>query len=174
MDSSAIENILRVVLGSVVLLAGRNIFWLFIAALGFLLGIDVASTWQAGQSTTVVLATGLWAGFIGAVLAVIFERVGFALAGFYAAAFLVLAYAGKLGVGSVNPVILLMVGLVGAVVAGLLTDWAIILLSAVAGAAAILSVFPLQPVVDGVALLVLAAIGVVVQGTTLTRRRGSP
>jgi hypothetical protein len=163
--------VLRLVLGAVILLAGRNLFWLVIAAIGFFVGVEFASIGMAGYSTVLILAVGLAAGLIGALLAIVFQRVGFALAGFYAAVFVTLVYATKLGFVGVSPVVLLVIGLAAALLVALLTDWTIIVLSAVAGAVAITSVFALPPAVDVICSLGLAALGVAVQGSTLRRRR---
>jgi hypothetical protein len=84
-----------------------------------------------------------------------------------------MTYGAKLGLGTQSQPVLFGIGLVGAVLVALLTDWAIIFLSALAGAATILSVFALQPVVEAFCWLVLVTIGVVVQRTVLVQRRKS-
>ena len=63
-------------------------------------------------------------------------------------------------------------GLIGALLAALLGDWTLIVLSALAGAAAIVSVFVLQPQVEAAGFLALALAGVLVQRNMLARRRG--
>jgi len=172
MDSVSIDNVVRVLLGCTVLLAGRNIFWLFIAVIGFLLGFELAHVWLADQPMWLALVAGSVVGLVGAVLAIVYERVAFALAGFYAAAFLVITYTDKPGFASMPAITPYVAGLVGALLAALLTDWTIIVLSALAGAAAIVSVFVLQPPVEVVSFLALALVGVLVQRSMLARRRG--
>ncbi len=171
MDSISIDNAVRVLLGFTVLLAGRNIFWLFIAVIGFLLGTELAHAWLAAQPVWFVLVAGIVAGLAGAVLAIVYERVAFALAGFYAAAFLVMTYADKPGFASMPAATPYIAGVFGALLAALLTDWTIIVLSALAGAAAIVSVLALQPAVEAVSFLALALAGVLVQWNMLARRR---
>ena len=171
MDSISIDNVVRIVLGCTVLLAGRNIFWLFIAVIGFLLGTELAHVWLAAQPVWLALVAGIVTGLAGAVLAVLYQRVAFALAGFYAAVFLVIMYTGKLGLSSMPAITPYVVGLFGALLAALLTDWTIIVLSALAGAAAVVSVLVLQPSVEAVSFLALALIGVLVQRSMLARRQ---
>lgn len=171
MDSISLDDAVRVLLGCIALLAGRNIFWLFISVIGFLIGFELAHVWLADQPMWLALVAGVVTGLVGAVLAIVYERVAFALAGFYAAAFLVITYAGKLGFASMPAVTPYAAGLVGALLAALLTDWTIIVLSALAGAAAIVSVFVLQPAVEVVSFLALALVGVLVQRNMLARRR---
>jgi len=171
MESISVENTVRVLLGCTVLLAGRNIFWLFIAVIGFLLGSELAQVWLAGQPLWIILVAGVVAGLVGAVLAIVFERVAFALAGFYAAVFLVITYADKLGLDNMPAVMPYVAGIIGALLALLLTDWSIIILSALAGAAAILSVFALQPLVEVAGFMLLALAGILVQRSMLARRQ---
>ncbi len=170
MDPVSIDNVVRVLLGCTALFAGRNIFWLFIAVIGFLLGFELALAWLAGQPVWLALVAGSVAGLVGAVLAIVYERVAFALAGFYAAAFLVITYADKPGFASMPAITPYVAGLFGALLAALLTDWTIIVLSALAGAAAIVSVLALQPPVEVVTFMALATIGILVQRSMLARR----
>lgn len=173
MDAPTLENIVQLLLGCVVLLAGRNIFWLFIALAGFLAGFQLAGIWLADNSLILQVTVALGAGLLGALLAVVFERVAFALAGFYAAAYLALIMVDRLGVTGAETVIILGSGLVGALLAALVMDWAIIALSALVGAAAIVATFALPPVIEIVLFIVLAAVGVAVQRTVYTRRLSS-
>ncbi len=171
MESISINDAVRVLLGFTVLLAGRNIFWLFIAVIGFLFGTELAQSLLADQPMWLALVAGIGMGLIGAVLAIVYERVAFALAGFYAAVFLVIVYADKLGFANMPAVTPYVAGILGALLAVLLTDWTIIVLSALAGAAAIVSVFALQSGVAVVSFLVLAAVGMLVQWNMLERGR---
>lgn len=171
MISMTPDYLLRLVLGFVVLLAGRNIFWLLVASVGFLAGIEFAGIWLVGQPMWVILAAGIAAGVIGGVLAVFFERLAFALAGFYATAYLAIMVATRIGHYAMPVGLVFVVGIFGALLAVVLMDWAIILLSSLAGAAAIVSGVTADPVVEAVSLVVLAAVGVVVQRSMFARRR---
>ena len=173
MDHMVIEQVVRLLLGLVILVAGRNLFWLFVGAIGFLVGFELASLWLSDQAAWLVVVTGIVAGLVGAILAVIFQRVGFALAGFYAAIYLAIAFSGKLGLDSASPTILLVAGVAGAILTLLLTDWAIIVLSALAGAVAISSIFFMEPLAELASIVVLASIGIIVQRRMLTRSRNT-
>ena len=165
-----VESIVRIGLGFVVLLAGRNIFWLFIALVGFLAGAEVAGIWLAGHSPALILLAAIAAGLLGALLSMLFERVAFALAGFYAAAYIAILLAARLGLGPVPWLIVVGVGFLGALVAALVMDWSIIVLSSIAGAAAIVSGVAAVPAVELLLFLVLATLGVLVQRAVLGRR----
>ena len=169
MAASNLETIVQLILGCVVLLAGRNIFWLFIALAGFLVGFELAGVWLADKSLLLQVAAALGAGLLGALLAVIFERVAFALAGFYAAAYLALIMIDRLGVSAGENVIIIASGFVGALLAALVMDWAIIVLSALVGAAAIVATFALPPMIEIAVFIVLVAVGVAVQRNVYMR-----
>jgi hypothetical protein len=173
MAASNLETIVQLILGCVVLLAGRNIFWLFIALAGFLVGFELAGVWLADKSLLLQVAAALGAGLLGALLAVIFERVAFALAGFYAAAYLALIIVDRIGGTSGESIIIIGSGLVGALIAALVMDWAIIVLSALVGAAAIVATIAMPPVIEIALFIVLVAVGVAVQRSVYIRSLSS-
>jgi hypothetical protein len=173
MDASTLQHIVQLLLGCVVLLAGRNLFWLFIALAGFLAGFTLAGIWLVDQSLILHVAVALGAGLIGALLAVLFERVAFALAGFYAAAYLALILIDRIGVTAGENVIIVVSGLVGALIAALVMDWAIIALSALVGAAAIVATFAMPPMIEIAVFIVLVAVGVAVQRSVYIRTLSS-
>jgi hypothetical protein len=173
MDAPTLQHIVQLLLGCVVLLAGRNLFWLFIALAGFLAGFTLAGIWLVDQSLILHVAVALGAGLIGALLAVLFERVAFALAGFYAAAYLALILIDRIGVTAGENVIIVVSGLVGALIAALVMDWAIIALSALVGAAAIVATFAMPPMIEIAVFIVLVAVGVAVQRSVYIRTLSS-
>jgi uncharacterized membrane protein len=125
------------------------------------------------QSLILHVAVALGAGLIGALLAVLFERVAFALAGFYAAAYLALILIDRIGVTAGENVIIVVSGLVGALIAALVMDWAIIALSALVGAAAIVATFAMPPMIEIAVFIVLVAVGVAVQRSVYIRTLSS-
>ena len=174
MEAISIDGAIRLLLGFTVLLAGRNIFWLFIAVIGFMFGIEIAQGLFFEQPMWMSLLAGVGMGLVGAVVAIVYQRIAFALAGFYAGVFLTMVLAGELGLVAMPAVTPFVIGVLGAVLALLMTDWAIILLSSLAGAALIVTtVSNLQSGIAITSFLVLAVIGVVVQWNMLTRQHRS-
>jgi hypothetical protein len=117
-----------------------------------------------------IISAAIVMGLIGAVLSMLYERVAFALAGFYAAGYLAIVLAAKLGIDTVTVGVVLTVGLLGALLAALLMDGAIIVLSSLAGAAAIISTIAADPAVEMALFFVLVTIGVLVQWAVISRR----
>jgi Domain of unknown function (DUF4203) len=109
------------------------------------------------QPTWVILFIGLGTGLIGALLAVLVERLAFALAGFYAGAYLALIGAQSFGVGGNTMLLFAVSGLIGAVFAALIMDWFIIVLSCLVGAAAVVVALGLTQMVSPLVFVVLAA-----------------
>jgi hypothetical protein len=169
MDAMSSNDLVRLLFGLIVLLAGRNIFWLFIGAIGFLVGMDLAGNWAADLPVWMTLVAGILAGIVGAILAIVYERFAFALAGFYAVAFLAVIIGQHLGYPFVPYPVVILAGAVGAIATVFLTDWAIIVFSAIAGAAAVATAISATPAVQAITLLVLSLVGIFFQRAMLAR-----
>jgi hypothetical protein len=154
---------LVIVLGLIMLIFGRKLFWLFVSIVGFLVGMEFIDLLLVDQSIWVKLLGGLGAGLLGALLAIFVQRVAFVLAGFFAGAYFALLLAHPLGIAGASLILAVAGGVVGAIVAALLMDWAIIALSCLAGAASIVSRLGLRDVNMAIVFLVLVIIGILVQ-----------
>jgi hypothetical protein len=166
-------HILAIVLGLVLLVLGRRLFWLFVAVVGFLLGVEFAGVLLADHPKWVVLLVGLGTGLLGALLAVLAERVAFALGGFYAGAYLALLAAHTFWGGDAGLLWFLVGGVIGAVFAALIMDWALIVLSCLVGAGAIIGAVGLGQATGALAFVVLTIAGIIVQGKLMARSKGS-
>ena len=163
-----------IVAGALLLLAGRKLFWLFIAVTGFFVGAEVARSLFVNQPEWVIWVFAVGAGVIGAVLAMLFERVAFALAGLYAGGFLAMTLVDQLGLSLPDLGVFLAGGILGAVIATLVMDWAIIILSSLVGAGMIVAAVDLEPLQAGIAAGAMAAVGIVVQAALMRGKLGNP
>lgn len=154
---------LMIVLGLIMLVSGRKLFWLFVAIVGFLVGMEFTKLLLVDQPIWVQLLGGLGAGLLGALLAIFVQRVAFILAGFFAGAYFGLLLAHPLGVAGASLVLAVACGVIGAIVAALLMDWAIIVLSCLVGAGVIVSRLGIRDVNTAIVFLVLVIVGVLVQ-----------
>jgi hypothetical protein len=160
---------LKIVLGLIVLILGRKIFWLTVAIVGFLVGMELTGMFLADQPTWVLLAVGLAAGLVGALLAVLVQRVAFGLAGFFAGAYLTVIVAQSLGAVDTSVILPIVGGVVGTLIAVLLMDWAIIVLSCLVGAGVVVAQLPLSPQVSAIVFAGLVIIGIVIQAKLMER-----
>jgi hypothetical protein len=160
---------LGVALGVIVLLFGRALYWAFVAIVGFFIGMELAANWSwlNQQEHWVQLLVAIGCGIVGAILGIFVQRLAFAIGGFFAGGYLALAIAGRMHVGGDPNIWMIVGGVIGAIAAALIMDWAIIVLSSLAGAAAIISPFQ-QKIGDdritAVLFFVIAAVGIIFQG----------
>jgi hypothetical protein len=155
--------IVDIAAGAVLLLLGRKLFWLFVAIAGFYLGFELARTLATQQPAWLLWTIAIGAGLIGAVLAMLLQRVGFALGGFYAGGYIALLAVARFAPDAIGVPAFLAGGVIGAVLAALLMDWAIVVLSCLVGAALVVSALGLQPLASALAYAGLVAVGILVQ-----------
>ena len=159
-------------LGVVVLLFGRALYWAFVAIVGFFIGMTLAETWPwLNQQTQMVqLLVALGCGVLGAILGLLVQRLAFAVGGFFTGGYLALR-SRSIQPGGDPHIWMIVGGIIGAIVAAMIMDWAIIVLSSLAGAAAILTPFQtkLDDRVSGILFLVLAVVGIIFQSRSLVR-----
>lgn len=161
-------EIINVLLGGALLLAGRKLFWLFVGAIGFVTGLQFAANfWQGPDSLAIIF--GLVVGVIFALLAVFLQTIAIGIAGFFAGGYILTALAGMLGMdtSAIFWIIYVIGGIIGLAVVIYLFDWAVITLSSLAGASLLLQAFFPQSGATGVIILILFLIGVIVQGSVL-------
>ena len=158
-------NLINVVLGSALLLAGRKLFWLFVGAVGFVTGLQLATSfWQGPEGLALVF--GLIIGVIFALLAIFTQTITIGIAGFLAGGFILNAMAGMFGLDA-GWIIYIIGGLIGLALVIFLFDWAIITLSSLAGASLVVQAFLPEGGAGGIIFTVLFLIGVIVQGSVL-------
>jgi Domain of unknown function (DUF4203) len=157
-----------VLLGIVILFFGRRLYWAFIAIAGFLVGMQLANEYLADKNEWIRLAASIGAGVLGAIIGMFLQRLAFAIAGFFAGAYVAFRIFEHFHPGGDHHIWMIVGGVIGAIIAAIVMDWAIIFISAIAGAAAILSSFPnLEPQMANVLFLLLACIGIVFQSQLL-------
>jgi hypothetical protein len=161
-----------VFIGVAILFFGRKLFWLFVAALGFAVGIEIASyfTREPPQWMTLVIALGL--GILGALLAIMLQKLAIAVAGFIAGGRLASALLAAFfaDYSHYRGITFVIGGILGALLLLALFNWVLIVLSSVEGAHLIGNAIVLPQSGTVILFCVLVVIGVVVQGSML---RGS-
>ena len=163
--------VLTYTLGAAVLTLGRKLFWLFVGAVGFGAGLMLAPQFPE-EPEWLILVIALVAGLLGAVLAILVQKIAVFVAGFVAGGYLLLWLLTflNLDLGNFQGLtwaFFILGGIIGAVMIGAIFDMALIILSSAAGAGMISYMltlnFGLQQVVTALAFLVLFAVGVAIQ-----------
>src|SRR4030081_544352 len=164
--------IIGVVIGAAILLFGRKLFWLFVAALGFAMGLEIAAYFMREPPVWMTLLVALVLGVLGAFLAILLQKLAIAVAGFIAGGRIAWALAAAFWVEHMHyrGITFVIGGILGALLLLALFDWVLILLSSVEGAHLIVNGIVLPQSGAVILFIVLAVIGVVVQGSML---RGS-
>ncbi|HEY0368033.1 MAG TPA: DUF4203 domain-containing protein [Chthoniobacterales bacterium] len=165
--------IVSLLIGLVVLVAGRKLFWVCVVAVGFAAGIEVAPHLVHEPSAALQLTIALVLGFVGALIALFLQKLAIAIVGFAAGGRLAVGIAASFVVGYTNYYWLtfLIGGVIGAILLLALFDWALIVLSALIGAHLIVSAITLPTVGATIALIVLTVFGIAVQASFFRRRR---
>jgi hypothetical protein len=160
-------------IGVVVLFFGRKLFWLCVAAVGFLAGIELAPHLVTEPSPLLELAIALVLGVLGALLAFLLQKIAVAVVGFLAGGKLASAIAAAFFVhySQYSTIIFVVGGLIGAMLLLFLFDWALIVVSSLIGAHLIVyqSAIVLPPSGSTIVFLGLAVIGMLVQAASLRR-----
>ena len=161
------------IVGMVLLLSGRRLYWLFIGIAGFALGVGVASYFFKGESQWLVLLIALVAGLAGALLANTLQKLALMVAGFVAGAYVLatLLRLLKFHLPVEIWVFYLVGGIIGAAIVLLLFDWALIILSSISGAILIVDAFKFGPTLTLLLFLILAVVGILFQSGMLTHRK---
>ncbi|HEX4641781.1 MAG TPA: DUF4203 domain-containing protein [Chthoniobacterales bacterium] len=167
--------IISVIVGVAILLFGRKLFWLFVAALGFAVGLEIAAYFMKEPPQWMTLVVALGCGVIGALLAILLQKIAIAIAGFIAGGRIAWALAAAFFVEHAHYRGLTFVvgGILGALLLLALFDWVLILLSSIEGAHLIGNGITLPEKGAMIFFIALAVIGVIVQGSMLRRSRST-
>ncbi len=169
---NVIQAWLPVILGALLLFWGRKLFWLCLAILGFFFTFGLVSELADGVSESLALFLAIGLGLLGALLAILLQRVAIGAAGFLfgggATLFLIDFYA--LPVGGLELLLVLVGGIVAGLLAFKLFEIAILVLSSLVGASLLTGAGSLGPGASEILFVVLAILGIAVQMGSKRRR----
>lgn len=134
------NTIVLLIFAAALLFFGRKLYWLFVAGIGFLAGMYFGADLFAGQPEWMILLCALLIGAVGAVLAILFQRVAVGIAGFFAGGHLSLLLLRSLGFPQQDfaaAIAFVAGGIVAAIVFVYMLDWALIVVSSLLGSATI-------------------------------------
>ncbi|MGA9117220.1 MAG: hypothetical protein WB626_10635 [Bacteroidota bacterium] len=158
-------TIVTIAVGILLLLYGRKLFWLCVAGLGFLAGITFGPPLLGGPQEPWVLVGALLLGAGAALAAVFLQKAALIAAGFVAGALVAYRMAGLEGwdAGAMMWLVVAAAGVLGAVALSRVFEWALVVLSSLAGALLIGSVLPVEGRPGDLVFLLLALGGILFQ-----------
>jgi hypothetical protein len=152
--------IIRGVIGGILLFLGHELNFLFAGAMASLLGVRLTpllpAQWPWWADYVFILGLGV----IAAAAVLINERAGYFISGFLAGGLMLVEYFVP-DTLSIPWLLFLIGGIIGALVIGIFTDWALILVTSAIGAAYILNLFVLNPTLEiliGAGLFIVGAL----------------
>ena len=156
---------LPIVLGAVLVVVGRRLFWLLIATLGFLFAFTLVERMAPESAEPLHWVLAVAAGLLGALLAIFAQKLAVGAAGMlfgaYATLWILEHYAVDLG--NWEWVALVAGGVVAAVLALAVLETALVVLSSVLGAGLLVGASGLDALPAVVLFVFLVIVGVAVQ-----------
>ena len=157
--------IITTMIGVSMLIMGRQIFWVFIAGLGFGLSVIYGQRFYIGQPDWMILLIGVIIAMLGALLAYALERFAAGFAGFATGWYLTNLAFDYFGItlGKFDALAPIIVGILCALLIAAYYDGGIILLSSLAGAALIVNGINFSMRVEVALLISFALLGIAIQ-----------
>jgi hypothetical protein len=168
--------IARIIVGALLVVFGRRLFWFFVAASGFAAGVAAANLVGVGPES-VSLIIGVAVGLIGALAATFFQKVAIVLAGLLAGAVIAFRVAAELGIVSGTGLGLFVIAgsAAGVILMTIVFDAALIGLSALAGASLVVEGLRLRGSTSRPVFVVLFLVGIAVQSAWVRpKKREAP
>jgi uncharacterized membrane protein YoaK (UPF0700 family) len=152
--------IARGVIGGILLFLGRELNFLFAAAMAALIGYRLTPIlppqWPWWSDYVFMLALAV----IAAAIAIINERVGYFLSGFLAGSYFLVEYY-QPGLLTLPFLPFLVGGVIGSLIMGIFTEWALMLVTCLFGAYYVTNLFTLSPIAQilvGSGLFIIGAL----------------
>ncbi|NWG05445.1 MAG: hypothetical protein HXY35_02030 [Chloroflexi bacterium] len=158
------------IIGGVILFLGRELNFLFAGAMAFLIGQRLTPLLPAGLPGWADYAFMAGLGILAAALTFVDERGGFALSGFLAGGYVMAEY--FVPNALVIPVVPFFVGgVLGALILGIFTEWALIIVSSIIGGFYLTTLFRLAPTPRVLITAGLVIIGAVTQAIIMRQQK---
>ncbi len=166
-------QIVQLVVGLALLAFGRKGLGFFLGAIGFIVGMTLASTLFEGASPGAAIGIGVVGGVVGAFVAFFVQKVAVVAAGLLGGGYVGFILAHDLGMrGEGFPWIPVVVcAILGIVLAYVILKWALIVLSSLVGAYLVVGAFGIQEPLAIVLFAVLAAVGIFFQSGSGTMHK---
>lgn len=159
------SGIYWIVGGVLLLITGRKLYWFFVAVMGFMVGLTLSAMYIKADVPWVHWLIAIGCGFLGGILAVGLQKLAVGVAGFIAGGYGLVFFLELIGVnlGNTNWPFILVGGVIGAILVVVVFEYALIVLSSVAGATLISRSVALQEGLSVILFLGLVLLGCLLQ-----------
>ena len=166
---------IKIFAGLALLIFGRKIFWLFVAAVGFVGALTLLPKFFPDASGWTAIGIGIAGGVLGALLALFLQRVAVALAGFAGGGFFLVNIVEmfQIQTGSNFWIPMIVGGIIGAALMMLIFDWSLVILSSGLGAYLFVQELHLRNSIELAVMLALFVVGIVVQSKGMKKKGSS-
>jgi len=163
-----------IALGIILLLAGRKLYWLTIGVLGFLAGMFFAMRFIPAHPAWMTYVIGAGSGILGAIAAVVIQRIAIAALGFLAGGFLLANVFEEFHWMQHDAFLFpfLVGGVIGALILFYVFEWALIVSSSIGGGFLVARELHVSPPNQIIAIAGLAVIGVLIQASMRKKKSG--
>ena len=164
--------IARGILGGILLFLGRELNFLFAGGMAALVGFRLLSSLPAGwpRWSELVFVAGL--AIIAAVVTLTRKRFGYFLSGFLTGGYFLVEYT-QPGVLILPLLPFIIGGVIGSLIMGIFTEWALIIVSCLAGVYFLMGLFVLSPTAETLVGAGLFIIGAVTQVIIMRMQKAS-
>lgn len=151
--------------GVLLLITGRKLYWLFVAIIGFILGLSVSMTYLELEAVWVYWLIAIVCGVLSGFLAVALQRLAVGAAGFITGGYGLVFFLEMIGIdpGEFTWIFYIAGGVIGAILVLVVFEYALIVLSSLAGAMLISHSFNFSQGLETAAFLGLVLLGFLMQ-----------
>jgi len=158
-------NLIYIVAGGLLLIFGRKLFWLFVAVVGFLLGVTYVPELFPNQPESVILIISLIVGMLGALLTSLLQKIAVAAAGLFAGGYIAYYLLQTLAANAdrYQWAAIIAGAIIGGLLAGSMFDWGLIILTSASGATLIAQGSDFGMPISGIVFVILFIVGLFAQ-----------
>jgi len=165
-------QVIRAVIAGILLFLGRELNFLFAAAMAALIGFRLTpllpAQWPGWYDYVLILGLAI----IAAVITIINKRAGYFLSGFLAGSYFLVEYYAP-GVLTLPLLPFLVGGAIGSLIIGIFTEWALLIVSCLIGAYYVTNLFILSPTAEILVGSGLFIIGALTQAIIMRMQKDS-
>ena len=165
-------SLIILLVGILLLVAGRKLYWLSVGALGFLAGMMLALEFLPELPVWLPYVVALCCGIAGTFVAIFLQKVAIVVIGFLTGGFFLATSFPALQIGTYEPfwISFAIGGIVGAILLVFVFDWALIAISSVTGAYFVTRELHASHSSEPVFWIIFAVVGVAIQSSMMKKK----